>query len=155
MEVMDISKHKIYFRQFMNKEVEDSEEILKFWFNRILVKSIITKILMKKLTLLKKIWKKFYQNRNFFQIFFKYVSFLNLFIKIFMKPSFSAPWAPLWGPKGSQGPRDQYNVFFEKIDFWDFFDVGPLFRYKRYFNTIIRCWDLARSIDLGLLFILT
>ena len=67
---------------------------------------------------------------------------------------FSAPEAPHGAPRGPRDPG--INIFFfEKIDFSDLFDVGPLFRYKRYFNTIIRCWDLARSIELDLLYILT
>ena len=41
----------------------------------------------------------------------------HFFIQIFMKPSFSPPWAPPWGPKGPQGPRDQYKKDLKKSMF--------------------------------------
>ena len=61
---------------------------------------------------------------------------------------------PGW-PPGPPRSIEKSKKKIEKIDFLDFFDVGPLLRYKRYFNTIIPCWDLSRSIELDLLYILT
>ena len=64
---------------------------------------------------------------------------------------------PPMAPQGAPGTKKIEIIFFEKMVFFffDFFDVGQLFRYKRYFNTIIGCWDLSRSIELNLLYILT
>ena len=41
-----------------------------------------------------------------------------------------------------------FGMIFEESCFWWVFDNGPLFRCKRSCKAIIRCWDLARSIDL-------
>ena len=60
----------------------------------------------------------------------------------------------LWGPSGPQGPLGSIQSFFEKSIFYDFMDVGRYFAYKRYYNTIIRPWDLSRIVDNGLLYIL-
>ena len=54
-------------------------------------------------------------------------------------------WAP--GPLGS--------IFLKNRFFYDFLDVGQYFAYKRYFNTIIRPWDLSRIAEHGLLYVLT
>ena len=66
------------------------------------------------------------------------------------------------------GTRNEYNVNgwapgtpginikkVEKSAFQDFLDVGQYFAYKRYFNTIIRPWDLSRIVEHGRLYILT
>ena len=86
------------------------------------------------------------------------INFSTVFGKIDIFDGFSAPESvldpPGW-PPGPPGSIEKSKNKFWKIDFWDFFDVGPLLRYKRYFNTIIRCWDLARSIELDLLYVLT
>ena len=50
------------------------------------------------------------------------------------------------------------GFFFRKFSifrvFYDFLDVGQYFACKRYFNTIIRPWDLSRIVDNGKLYIL-
>ena len=85
------------------------------------------------------------------------------------------------GPQGPQGPRGRWgpgeidpgapgplkscsaskntlgdlSTASDRKIFIDFLDVGQYFAYKRYFNTIIRPWDLSRIVDNGLLYILT
>ena len=57
-----------------------------------------------------------------------------------------------WAPGAPRTPGININKLW-KFNFWVFY-VGPLFRYIRYFNTILRCWDLSRSIELGQIYTL-
>ena len=87
----------------------------------------------------------FYNVLQFFCNFLEFLDFLkNRFFSLFNRSRGPGAFKIVFNIMKYTGGL----IYSFKKCFFEIFDVGPLFRYKRYFNTIIRCRDLSRSIDL-------